>query len=69
MKQFDYVIVGAGTAGCVLANRLSAETGISVSEDPSFRFFLKPHSSGELTAEISDSKGNSWRETIPLAPS
>lgn len=25
MEQFDYVIVGAGTAGCVLANRLSAD--------------------------------------------
>ncbi len=24
MEKFDYVIVGAGTAGCVLANRLSA---------------------------------------------
>ena len=28
--EFDFVIVGGGSAGCVLANRLSAETGYSV---------------------------------------
>ncbi|HEU4622473.1 MAG TPA: GMC family oxidoreductase N-terminal domain-containing protein [Burkholderiaceae bacterium] len=30
MKAFDYVIVGGGSAGCVLANRLSADPDVSV---------------------------------------
>lgn len=45
---------------------LSAQTGFSVSEDPSFRFFFKAAGTGEFRAEVEDSKGLSWHETFKI---
>ena len=36
---------------------MTAETDISISEDPSFRFFFQPEKGGIITAEMTDSKG------------
>jgi len=72
--QMDYKIYAVRPAHYVQKIKVSldgrplmtAETGISVSEDPSFRFFLKADATGELTAEITDSKGSTWTETIAV---
>lgn len=45
---------------------MTAETGFSVSADPSFRFFFRPNGAGELRAEVEDSKGLKWEEHFPL---
>jgi sulfur-oxidizing protein SoxY len=45
---------------------MTAETGFSISADPSFRFFFRPEGGGTLRAEVSDSKGNAWQQTFSV---
>ncbi|MGR8921859.1 MAG: quinoprotein dehydrogenase-associated SoxYZ-like carrier [Gammaproteobacteria bacterium] len=45
---------------------MTAETGFSVSADPSFRFFFRDNGAGELRAEVVDSKGMSWEKHFDL---
>jgi len=45
---------------------MTAETGFSVSADPSFRFFFRDSGARELRAEVTDSKGLSWQESFDI---
>jgi choline dehydrogenase len=56
VKSFDYVIVGGGSAGCCLANRLSADAGTSVlvleAGRPDYGFDMFIHMPAALTFPI-----------------
>ena len=45
---------------------MTAETGFSVSEDPSFRFFFRASGATEIRAEVQDSKGLHWQESFNI---
>ncbi|HTT08122.1 MAG TPA: quinoprotein dehydrogenase-associated SoxYZ-like carrier [Gammaproteobacteria bacterium] len=47
---------------------MTAETGISISADPSYRFFFKPGQGGRLKAEVEDSKGGKYVEEFDIQP-
>ncbi len=44
----------------------SAETSFAISENPSFRFYLKPDRPGTLTAEVTDTKDLTFTETYEV---
>jgi choline dehydrogenase len=71
VTQFDYVIVGAGPAGCVLANRLSADPGVEVllveaGDWDSNPLIAMPRGFGELLGD----PATAWHyPTRPFGPS
>jgi len=69
-KQFDYIIVGAGTAGCVLARRLS-EAGqhsvLLIEHGGDDRHWILQMPAGLRSAFKPTSRFNYWFKTTPQA--
>ena len=47
---------------------MTAETDISMSEDPSFRFFFQPREGGTIEARMTDSEGRRFTHTFDVKP-
>lgn len=47
---------------------ISAETDISISENPNFQFYFVPERAGDLRVEVVDSKGMRFAQSLAVAP-
>ncbi len=69
MKTYDYIIVGGGSAGSVLANRLSAnpKNNVLVLEAglPDFKLDFRIHMPAALTYPLAGKTYNWWYESEP----
>ena len=65
--EFDYIIVGAGSAGCVLANRLSADPSVRVLvlEAGPWDRGWKIHMPAALTYNLMNDRYNWYYKTEP----
>lgn len=67
-ERYDYIIVGAGTAGCVLAHRLSQDNRVSVllvENGGDDRHWIIQMPAGLRSAFKPTSRYNYWFKTIP----